>query len=103
MRSGRGKEWAMVRVSMSLMLLLQLAQPTHARTGVDLQGFDEFLVRYRSAAPAARADLTRDFVAWQRSREGFPIIGRNGEVIFFYLAASIDNSVRLVGDFKTKN
>jgi enterochelin esterase-like enzyme len=69
----------------------------------DFAGFDDFLVRYRSAPHAHRAGLAAGFVQWQRARQGFPMADAQGNVIFFYVGAGHEAHVHIVGDWRSRS
>lgn len=84
-------------------LLLALLASTPANTSDTMfTGFDDFAARYRAAAPAARDALAASFVAWQRSRGGFPVIERDGAVLI-WLGTGREQSVAVGGDFKPRH
>lgn len=88
-------------LSYQLTLLFALLALSAAITfSQSFTGFDEFLPRYTAASPESRPALANAFIEWQRARGGFPIIERDGSVIFFYLGSGDEQEVRVVGDFR---
>ena len=89
----------MIRVP---LLLALLASPPAVAGAATFAGFDDFAARYRAAAPAAREALAASFVAWQRSRGGFPVLERGGAVLVWF-GTGREQSVAVGGDFKPRH
>lgn len=66
-------------------------------------GFDDFAARYREASPQERPALAADFVARQGEAGGSPLIEPDGTVVFVYVGTGREESVRLIGDFRTEH
>jgi enterochelin esterase-like enzyme len=47
--------------------------------------------------------VVESFVTWQRAHGSFPIVGRDGEAVFFYVAANPGAAVRMVGEFALRS
>jgi enterochelin esterase-like enzyme len=89
----------MIIKPLDLLLLLLTLLPSTALSQ-SFTGFEDFLQRYEASSPESRQELAQAFVNWQRTRGGFPIVERDGRVLFFYLGSGEGQDVRLVGDFR---
>lgn len=87
----------MKRIFTAVLLIVMGLSCTAEPTG----DFDRFVKMYRAAEAGAREELTRSFVARQRTKGGFPIIETGGNVVFFYVGTGKEQDVRLIGEFRT--
>lgn len=68
----------------------------------ELAPFERFAARYRAAAPGEREGIGRAFVEQRRAAGSFPLVARDGSVLFFYLGTGAEREVRVMGDFATR-
>jgi enterochelin esterase-like enzyme len=80
-----------------VMALVMVLGTSRARAD-DVAAFESFVQGYRAAAPEQRPDLAEQFIRAQDARSGFPIVGADSSVVFFYRAQP-GETVRLLGDF----
>jgi enterochelin esterase family protein len=84
------------------LLLALLASAPAAASDATFAGFDDFAARYRASAPAKREALAASFVAWQRSRGGFPVLEQGGAVLVWF-GTGRERSVAVGGDFMPRH
>ena len=85
--------------AMLLFLGLLVLSPS-AALSQSFTGFDDFLRRFEASSSEFRQGLTESFVQWQQGRGGFPIVERDGSVVFFFRGSGQEQEVRVTGDFR---
>lgn len=63
--------------------------------------FEEFAQRYVVAPAGEQPALAEEFIRLQQARSGFPIVGDDNTVVFFYCAQP-GETASLIGDFATR-
>lgn len=84
---------------MLLFLALSVLSPSTALSQ-SFTGFDDFLRRFETSSSESRQGLAESFVRWQQERGGFPIVDRDGSVVFFFRGSGKEQDVRVTGDFR---
>lgn len=82
-----------MRFPLLLVVLLAFGPARASEPG--FADFEDFASRYRAASSAERDAVAASFVAWQRSRGGFPVIEKEGAV--FVWSTSRPDTIRGAG------